>query len=91
MVRVRGVDTPESGSRAKCEAERAKALEATRFTRAAVPVGSAVWLAKVEPDKYGGRVLAQVILPDNRDLAAMLLAAGYARPYSGAKRLGWCG
>ena len=90
LVRVRGVDTPESGSRAKCEAERAKALEATRFTQAAILAGSSVWLVKVEPDKYGGRVLAQVILPDNRDLAAMLLAAGHARPYLGAARAGWC-
>ncbi len=36
-VRLRGVDTPEKGGRAKCDAERRAARAATAFTAAAIP------------------------------------------------------
>ena len=35
-VRLRGVDTPEKGGRAKCDAERRAGRAATAFTAAAV-------------------------------------------------------
>lgn len=39
-VRLRGVDTPEKGGRAKCEAERRAGRAATAFTAAAVAGGA---------------------------------------------------
>ena len=84
-VRVRGVDTPEI--RGKCAAEKAAAIAARDFVRDAV--GDAVILAGVEHGKYAGRVVADVVLADGRNLAAVLIAAGYA-PYEGGRRRGWC-
>ena len=39
-VRLRGVDTPEKGGRAKCDAERRAGRAATAFTAAAVAGGA---------------------------------------------------
>ena len=86
-VRVRGVDTPEI--RGQCDREKALALAARDFVREMV-VGQVVTLAGVEYDKYAGRVVAAVLLPDGRDLAETLIAAGHARPYEGGARQGWC-
>lgn len=89
-VRVLGVDTPETGPRAKCDSERQVGEAAKQFTRAALPPGAVVRLTGVKPDKYGGRVLAHVALPDGQDLAQALIAAGLARAYDGRARGGWC-
>jgi endonuclease YncB( thermonuclease family) len=40
-------------------------------------------------DKYGGRVLGDVIVNGQR-LSAMLIANGHARPYFGEKKSSWC-
>ena len=84
-VRVRGVDTPEI--RGKCAAEKAAAIAARNFVRNAV--GDAVTLAGVAHGKYAGRVVADVVLSDGRNLATVLIEAGYA-PYEGGKRRAWC-
>lgn len=90
-VRVLGVDTPETGPRAKCESERARGAAAKRRVAELLKPGARVTLAGVKPDKYAGRVLARVALPDGRDLAQLLIAEGLARPYAGGARGGWCG
>ena len=84
-VRVRGVDTPEI--RGKCAAEKAAAIAARDFVRDAV--GDTVTLAGVAHGKYARRVVADVILSDGRDLATVLIEAGYA-PYEGGRRQEWC-
>jgi hypothetical protein len=43
----------------------------------------------VEPDKFAGRVDADVIV-DGRPIAAVLVAEGLARPYTGGARQSWC-
>lgn len=86
-VRVRGVDTPETGGRARCEAERRDGARATAFTEAMLRSGS-VRFVDPEWDKYG-RVLATVTVA-GEDLAAALIRAGRGRPYDGGKRGGWC-
>ena len=85
-VRLADIDTPEL--RGACAAERALAEEAR--AAAAAAMGRAVELRRVEYDKYGGRVVAQVTLPDGSDLGGMLVAAGLARPYDGGTREPWC-
>jgi len=40
-------------------------------------------------DKYGGRVLATVIVA-GKNLGDELIAAGVARPYFGKKKKPWC-
>lgn len=88
-IRVRGIDTPETGGRAKCAAERKLASRATDFTRDAVLHGRQIEFAAPNWDKYGGRIDADVWI-DGTLLARQLIDAGLARAYDGGKRRGWC-
>lgn len=88
-VRLRGVDTPESGGRAKCAAERNLARRATGFTRRVIAQGRRIEFAALDWDKYGGRIDAEVWV-DGVSLADQLIAAGLARAYDGGKRGSWC-
>ncbi len=85
-VRIRGIDTPEL--RGKCQREKIRAKEARALTQSFV--GTHVRLHNILPDKYGGRVVADVYVAD-QSLAHFLLDSGLARPYSGKKRESWCG
>ena len=40
-------------------------------------------------DKYGGRVLGDIIL-DGQSLRALLIQNGYAREYYGEAKQSWC-
>ena len=84
-VRLRGVDTPEKGGRAKCEAERRAGQAATAFTAAAVADGRTVTFRNLAWDKDGGRVLADVSV-DGRSLADRLIIAGHGHAYEGEHR-----
>lgn len=89
-VRIFGVDTPEKGFRAKCPAENERGLAATEFTKAAIranPTGRQVVL--YDWDKFGGRVLGDIIL-NGQSLRAMLIQNGYAREYYGDAKQSWC-
>lgn len=88
-IRVLGIDTPEKAPRAKCEAEAAKAKEASAFTKEAVAMAKTVDVQIKEWDKYGGRVLGHVIL-DGHSLSDMLIEEGLARPYHGEAKSSWC-
>jgi len=84
-VRIRGIDTPEI--KGKCPAEKAMALEAK--ARLTALLNGPVQLLHVDPDKYAGRVDADVLV-DGKSVAAVLIAEGLARPYTGGARQGWC-
>lgn len=88
-VRVRQIDTPEKNPRAQCPEEHALAQAATAFTARHLRPGTRVFLHEVGHDKYGGRILARVRLEDGRDLGALLIEQGYARPYNGEARGDW--
>lgn len=88
-VRILGVDTPEKGFRAKCPAEAAKGEAATKFTKAAVANAKSIQFEIVDWDKFGGRVLGDVILDGNR-LSQLLIKNGYAREYWGEAKQSWC-
>ena len=88
-VQIRGVDTPEKGGRAKCEAERAAGQAATAFTTTALARGLRVVTRGPEWGKWGGRVTADLIV-DGRSLASVLIAAGHGLPYDGGRRPSWC-
>lgn len=88
-IRLRGVDTPESGGRAKCAAERNLARRATGFTKLAIARGRRIEFTTLDWDKYGGRIDAEIWI-DGVSLADQLIAAGLARAYDGGKRGGWC-
>ena len=88
-VRLRGVDTPEKGRRAKCEAERQAGRAATAFTEEAIEGADNVIVRDPAWGKWGGRVIADLVL-DGSLLSSALLEAGHARRYEGGRRKGWC-
>jgi endonuclease YncB( thermonuclease family) len=88
-VRVRGIDTAEM--RGKCNEERRTAAGAKLFTTRMLKLsGNRVTLQGLKWDKYGGRVGADVYLSNGESLAQLMIIQGYARPYAGGKRAGWC-
>lgn len=87
-VRVWGVDTPEKGWRAKSEKENTMGLKASEFTKNAVQNAKTIEIQIVAWDKFGGRILGDVII-DGKSLRQMLLENGYAREYYGDKKLDW--
>lgn len=87
-VRLINIDAPELHG--GCEYEINLARRATERLAALAPVGASVELANIKDDKYLGRIDANVILPDGRDLGDVLVADGLARYYSGGRRVSWC-
>jgi len=88
-VRVFGVDTPEKGFRAKCPSEDARGQAATAFTKAQINAAQKRQIILMDWDKYGGRVLGDVIL-DGKSLRQMLITNGFAREYYGEAKTSWC-
>ncbi len=88
-VRIYGVDTPEKGFRAKCKEEDDRGHAATAFTTAAVKASAKRQVALIEWDKYGGRVLGDIIL-DGKSLRKMLIDQDMAREYFGDAKKPWC-
>jgi len=88
-IRVFGVDTPEKGFRAKCPQEDARGQAATEFTKSAVAKAKKRQIILMDWDKYGGRVLGDVLL-DGYSLRHMLMANGFAREYYGEAKTSWC-
>lgn len=88
-VRVYGVDTPEKGFRAKCDAENKRGLEATAFTKKMISSAKRTRVVVMDWDKYGGRVLGDILI-DGISLRSMLISSGYARPYFGEAKQSWC-
>jgi len=88
-IRVYGVDTPEKGFRAKCESENTKGLAATEFTKKSIANAKKIEVAIADWDKFGGRVLGDIIL-DGQSLRSLLIKNGYAREYYGEAKQSWC-
>lgn len=88
-VRIFGVDTPEKGFRAKCPQEEQRGQAATAFTKKAVASSSKQQVVLYEWDKFGGRVLGDLLL-DGKSLRASLIANGFAREYYGEAKQSWC-
>jgi endonuclease YncB( thermonuclease family) len=88
-VRVFGVDTPEKGHRAQCPSENARGLAATEFTKNAVKNTKKHQVVLYGWDKFGGRVLGDMIL-DGVSLRAELIRNGFAREYYGEAKQSWC-
>ena len=88
-IRVFGVDTPEKSFRAKCPAEEARGQAASDFTKKLINGATKRQIVMMDWDKYGGRVLGDVIL-DGKSLRALLIQNGYAREYYGEAKTSWC-
>jgi len=88
-LRIYGIDTPEKGFRAKCDKEAALGKRATEYTTNAVARANKREIIVREWDKYGGRILGDLVL-DGKQLRDMIIAAGLAREYYGEKKSDWC-
>jgi endonuclease YncB( thermonuclease family) len=103
QYRLVGIDTPESGDRARCDDERRRAEVATLRLRALVANGDAR-LVRVacacRPGQEGSRYcnygrLCGSLLVGGRDVGATLISEGLAHPYvcgatSCPPRRPWC-
>jgi endonuclease YncB( thermonuclease family) len=86
--RIENIDTPETGPRAQCTAERELGDRATREARALIAAAEEIQLSPTgRIDRYG-RSIAFVLI-DGRDLGETLIAEGLARPWRG-RREPWC-
>ena len=82
-VRLRGIDAPEL--KASCAQELKMAEAATDALRDLLGQGE-VTIYNIGPDKYQGRVVADVATRRTDNVSAALLAAGHARSYNGGHR-----
>jgi endonuclease YncB( thermonuclease family) len=88
-IRVFGVDTPEKGHRAQCPSEAQRGEAASKFTKDMIAASQKRQIVLMDWDKYGGRVLGDVIL-NGQSLRAMLISKGFAREYYGEAKTSWC-
>jgi endonuclease YncB( thermonuclease family) len=86
-IRLRGVDAPEL--KAQCAQELRLAEAASDALRGLLGDGE-ITIYNIGPDKYPGRVVADVATRRTPNVSAALLAGGHARAYGGGHRNGWC-
>ena len=92
-IRVYGVDTPEKGHRAMCPGEAQRGEAASAFTKKAIESAAAgggkFQVTMYGWDKFGGRVLGDILI-NGKSLRAGLIANGFAREYYGDAKQSWC-
>jgi len=88
-VRVYGVDTPEKGFRGQCDSEKQRGEAASVFTKGLINASQQRQVILYGWDKFGGRVLGDIIL-NGQSLRAQLIANGFAREYYGDAKQSWC-
>jgi endonuclease YncB( thermonuclease family) len=86
-VRLRSIDAAEL--HARCSKELRLALAARAALQRLLAEGS-VMLSHVGPDKYPGRIDANVATRSTNDISAAMLSGGFARAYDGGRRGSWC-
>jgi micrococcal nuclease len=86
-IRLRDVDAPEL--KAACPDELRMAEAAADALRDLLRQGG-VAIYNIGPDKYQGRVVADVATKRTGNVSAALISAGHVRSYNGGHRNGWC-
>ena len=86
-VRLRSIDAAEL--HARCGKELRLALAARAALQRLLADGRVV-LSHVGPDKYPGRIDANVATRSTNDISAAMLSGGFARAYDGGRRGSWC-
>ncbi len=86
-MRLRSIDAAEL--HARCSKELRLALAARAALQRLLAEGS-VTLSHVGPDKYPGRIDANVATRNNADVSAAMLNGGWARSYDRGRRGTWC-
>jgi endonuclease YncB( thermonuclease family) len=86
-VRLRSIDAAEL--HARCSRELRLALAARAALQRLLTDGRVI-LSHVGPDKYPGRIDANVATHNTNDISAAMLSGGFARAYDGGRRGSWC-
>ena len=87
-VRLRGIDAPEL--KGQC-AQEARLAEAAGDALNNLLRDGGVTIFNIGPDKYPGRVVADVATPRRTpNVSAAMLGSGLVRSYGGGHRSGWC-
>jgi endonuclease YncB( thermonuclease family) len=84
-VRIRGIDAPELKS--KCNSVRQAGGDARQALEALTAASATIQLVNITGDKYFGRIVADVVLPDGRNAGSDLLLAGLVQPYDGGRKM----
>jgi endonuclease YncB( thermonuclease family) len=88
-LRILGIDTPEiKHGDGRLPEEHHAAIKVRDYMRSLFPTN----IAKIcirDWDKYGGRVLGDLFLPNGENISEILINGGWARPYSGEKKKAW--
>ena len=93
-LRLKGIDTPEKGGRARCEKEATQAIDATKYLKNLLKSND----YKIKFDKwgkYGGRIIGDIILINHPygeiKVSDAMIEQGYAVRYDGGKKThDWC-
>lgn len=88
-LRIDGVDTPEKPPLARCPMEDMRSLMAKLFTEQEIGNATDVKIVIRKWDKYGGRVLGDVLL-NGIPLSQKLIDSGYGVEYHGKRKKSWC-
>ncbi len=88
-LRIYGIDSPESGSRAKCESERKLAKTATEYAKKLIKNAKNVGIIIHKWDKYGGRIVGDLIL-DGKNFRDLMVDKELVNSYYGKKKQAWC-
>lgn len=89
-VRIQGIDTPEIGKGARCDAEVLAGDAARDYLTELMEGAAELRVYGFRWDKYGGRLLGDLRVPQGsvRDL---MIRSGHAVPYGGeGARRDWC-
>jgi endonuclease YncB( thermonuclease family) len=86
-IRLRGIDAPEL--KAACAEELRMAEAASEALRDLLRQGE-VAIYNIGPDKYQGRVVADVATKRTGNISTALITSGHVRSYNGGHRDGWC-
>lgn len=84
-IRIKGVNTPEIGSHAQCQAEAAAGEAAKKVTQELIAQAKKIEIKNVRWDKYGGRIDGDVYL-DDKSLSETLIVVGAGESYDGGAR-----
>lgn len=89
-VRLRGLDSPEPGAKAKCAEERTQGKDAVAALRQFTSEGQ-VTLQNIAHDVHAGQVVADVFV-DDESLVDRMLEDEHGREFDedGGEREGWC-
>ena len=89
-LRIHGIDTPEKGHLAHCSRESLTSNDVRLFVQQQINQAKEIKIILKKWDKYGGRVLGDVLI-DGVALSETLIQKGYAALYYGkGKKKDWC-